>query len=155
MCKSSTGLLLASSAVGSRDLRHPLTSAAANDAIPGHSDFTTVRNAAELDVALAAARAAQQPVLLVFGAEWCAACHEMDRDTFADPEVARRLAGYRRLRADVTANSVQDRALLRRFQVVGPPTVIFFDSRGAEQPQARASGYVAPAAFLARLAVIA
>jgi thiol:disulfide interchange protein DsbD len=100
--------------------------------------FVPVRNVAELDQAL---RTAGRPVMLDFYADWCVSCKEMERFTFTDPAVQARLAGALLLKADVTANSAQDRELLRRFQLFGPPGTLFFDAQGREIAQARVIGF--------------
>ena len=86
-----------------------------------------MRSVAELDAAL---RSAGRPVMLDFYADWCVSCKEMERFTFTDPAVQRRLAGALLLKADVTANNADDRELLRRFRLFGPPGMIFFDAAG-------------------------
>ena len=100
--------------------------------------FARVRDVVELDAAL---RDAGRPVMLDFYADWCVSCKEMERYTFADPAVKLKLAGALLLKADVTANSADDRALLRRFQLFGPPGTIFFDAQGREIAEARLIGY--------------
>ena len=110
--------------------------------------FATVRSVAELDNAL---RTAGRPVMLDFYADWCVSCKEMERFTFADPAVYKRMAGALLLKADVTANSDDDRALLKRFNLFGPPGTIFFDLQGRELPAARITGYQDAARFLRTL----
>jgi len=100
--------------------------------------FTPVRNLAELDQAL---RTTDRPVMLDFYADWCVSCKEMERFTFADPAVQARLAGALLLQADVTANNAQDRELLKRFQLFGPPGTLFFDREGREIANARVIGF--------------
>ncbi|MGZ5277432.1 MAG: thioredoxin family protein, partial [Caldimonas sp.] len=92
-----------------------------------------------------------RPVMLDFYADWCVSCKEMERFTFADPVVQRRLAGALLLRADVTANNAQDRELLRRFHLFGPPGTIFFDGSGREVGAARLVGFQKTARFLETL----
>ena len=92
-----------------------------------------------------------RPVMLDFYADWCVACIEMERDTFTDPRVQQRLSGAVLLQADVTANTPDDRALLERFKLFGPPGLIFFDSQGRELSGARVIGFQAPQAFLRSL----
>ncbi len=111
--------------------------------------FGRVRTAAELDDAI---RGADAPVLLDFYADWCASCKEMERLTFEDPSVRPRLERARLLRVDVTANSAEDREILKRFGLFGPPAVLFFDGRGAERRAARLIGYVPAPQFVASLA---
>ena len=137
---------------GGKDPLQPLgqwTAAAATSAAPTTLAFRSVRTAAELDDAL---RGATTPVLLDFYADWCASCKEMERVTFADPSVRPRLQRAQLLRIDVTANSADDRALLKRFGLFGPPGVLFFDARGTERRDARLVGYVRPAEFATSLA---
>jgi thiol:disulfide interchange protein DsbD len=76
----------------------------------------------------------------------------MDRFTFSDPRVADKLAGVQLLRADVTANSAEDKALLKRFGLFGPPGTIFFDDHGAEVPGTRVIGFEPASRFLTSLA---
>ena len=100
--------------------------------------FTRVRNNAELDAVLAQSR---QPVMLDFYADWCVSCREMERFTFTDPGVAQRMAGMVLVQADVTANNADDRALLKRFRLFGPPGIMFFEPGGKELPEARVVGF--------------
>jgi thioredoxin:protein disulfide reductase len=108
------------------------------------ADFKRVRNMAELDATL---KAAGRPVLLDFYADWCVSCKEMEHLTFSDPVVQQRMAGALLLQADVTANSAEDKALLKRFGLFGPPGILFFDPRGKEQADARVIGFVPPQQF--------
>jgi len=110
--------------------------------------FTTVRSVAELDNAL---RTAGRPVMLDFYADWCVSCKEMERFTFVDPLVQKKMAGALLLKADVTANSDADRALLKRFNLFGPPGTIFFDPQGRELPAARIAGFQDATRFLQTL----
>lgn len=112
--------------------------------------FTTVRSVAELDSAL---RTAGRPVMLDFYADWCVSCKEMERFTFVDPLVQKKMAGALLLKADVTANNDNDRALLKRFNLFGPPGTIFFDAQGRELPAARIAGFQDAARFLQTLQI--
>ncbi len=114
----------------------------------GHAIFRPVRTLSELDAALAGAA---RPVMLDFYADWCVSCKEMERFTLADPAVRARLAGALLLRIDVTANNADDRALLKRFGLFGPPGTIFFDAGGREVTAARVIGYQDSRRFLATL----
>jgi thioredoxin:protein disulfide reductase len=111
-------------------------------------NFTAVRSVAELDAAIASAG---KPVMLDFYADWCVSCKEFERFTFTDPAVQRRLGAAVLLRADVTANSAQDRELLRRFRLFGPPGMIFFDASGREIGAARTVGFQNTSKFLETL----
>jgi thiol:disulfide interchange protein DsbD len=107
--------------------------------------FTPLRNVAELDAAL---RDPVHPVMLDFYADWCVSCKEMERFTYTNAEVQRRLRGALLLKADVTANNADDRALLKRFGLFGPPGTIFFDAGGREIAAARIVGFQGSAEFL-------
>jgi thiol:disulfide interchange protein DsbD len=79
--------------------------------------------------------------MLDFYADWCVSCKEMERFTFSDPAVQARLSGALLLKADVTANSATDKALLKRFNLFGPPGTIFFDTAGQEITGQRVVGF--------------
>ncbi|MDH0734245.1 protein-disulfide reductase DsbD [Achromobacter spanius] len=147
------GLLLALAAAawllgaasGGRDVLQPLSHLAARgDAsvstavTKGELQFTRVRNNAELDALLAQST---QPVMLDFYADWCVSCREMERFTFTDPGVAQRMSAMLLVQADVTANNADDRALLKRFRLFGPPGIMFFEPGGKELPDARVVGF--------------
>ena len=114
------------------------------------SDFKRVRSVAELDTALTTA---SRPVLLDFYADWCVSCKEMEHITFSDPAVRARMANAVLLQADVTANSAEDKALLKRFGLFGPPGILFFNSSGQEHADARVIGFLPPQQFASSLAV--
>ncbi len=134
-----TGLMqLVGAASGGTDPLQPLAHLRRNGAPTQALHFQPVRSVAELDDAL---RTAGRPVMLDFYADWCVSCKEMERFTFGDPEIARRMGGALLLRADVTANSDDDKALLRRFSLFGPPGTLFFDAQGRELPGARVVGF--------------
>jgi thiol:disulfide interchange protein DsbD len=141
------GTLVVGAVAGSEDplrpldfLNRPLSSAA------GSRPITTVRNVAELGEALSAARSETRPILLDFTAAWCTACKTMEREVFADPAVQARLRGVTMIRADVTRTDKDSVALMHRFEVVGPPTLLFLDPRdGREIAAARSTGEISAA----------
>jgi len=106
--------------------------------------FTRIRTVADLDQALLSAK---KPVMLDFYADWCVACKEMDRFTFHDPKVIEQLGNLTLLQVDVTANSEDDRALMKRFGLFGPPGMIFFDMTGKEIAGSRVVGFLEAGAF--------
>ena len=146
------GLLqLAGAASGGSDPLQPLSHLAARGGTgASHAGpvFNPVRSVAELDNLL---RTSGRPVMLDFYADWCVSCKEMERFTFVDPAVQKKLAGALLLKADVTANNPQDRELLKRFQLFGPPGTIFFDSQGREIADTRVIGYQNSQRFLQTL----
>lgn len=100
--------------------------------------FELVRSVAELEQRLASST---QPVMLDFYADWCVSCKEMERFTFADPVVAGKMSQMLLLKADVTANNSDDRALLKQFRLFGPPGIVFFEAGGRELSQIRVVGF--------------
>jgi len=104
--------------------------------------FARIKTQADLERELTEAAARHQPVMLDFYADWCVECITMARTTFTEPAVQRQLAEVRRLQADVTAMDAEDRALLHKLGVLGPPTIVFFDEHGREVPHGRLVGLV-------------
>ena len=146
--------LLAGALAGNRDPLQPLAGlrgqavAAETRKLP----FEPVRSVTELDSRLAAVN---RPVMLDFYADWCVSCKEMERFTFADPAVQAKLAGFTLLKADVTENTPDDKALLARFGLFGPPGIIFFAPGGKEVAGIRVVGYQEAASFLRTLDKVA
>ena len=140
-------LLFLGAARGAEDPLHPLTQTVAADALPFHSISTL----ADLRREVQAAAAAHQAVMLDIDADWCTSCKEMQRYTFTDPAVKSALQPVRLLRANVTANSPDDQALLHEFQIYGPPTIAFYDSGGHEQQRYRVVGFMPADRFAALL----
>jgi thiol:disulfide interchange protein DsbD len=140
-------------ASGGRDPLQPLshlgvvTSGTAPQARADHIRFERVRSVAELDARVAQAAASGRPVLLDFYADWCVSCKEMEKLTFPDAKVRARLTDVVLLQADVTANNADDRALLKRFGLFGPPGIILFGPDGRERP-VRVIGYQTATRFL-------
>ena len=113
--------------------------------------FRAVETVAQLDAALAEARTGGQPVMLDFTAEWCISCKEMEEYTFPEPGVIGALEPYMLLRADVTDNNDDDKALLQRFKSFGPPTIAFFDRSGFERTNFKLVGFVPAEKFSAHV----
>ena len=111
--------------------------------------FDRITSVAQLDQRL---QSAGRPVMLDFYADWCVSCKEMEAQTFVDPGVRAKLDKAVLLRADVTANSEDDRALLKRFHLFGPPGIILFDAQGHELESARVVGFQDAARFSGSLA---
>ena len=118
-------------------------------ATQAHLNFTRITDIDALNSALAQAKG--KPVMLDLYADWCVACKEFEKYTFSHPDVHRALENTVLLQADVTGNSPQDVALLKHLQVLGLPTILFFDANGQEQPQQRVTGFMNAADFTAHL----
>ncbi|MDM3269192.1 MULTISPECIES: protein-disulfide reductase DsbD [Citrobacter] len=114
-----------------------------------HLNFTPVASVDALNQALAQAKG--KPVMLDLYADWCVACKEFEKYTFSNPQVQQTLGDTVLLQADVTANNAQDVALLKHLQVLGLPTILFFDAEGKEHPDARVTGFMDAATFSAHL----
>ena len=124
---------------GARDPLHPLGGLAAAAGEGSRSfGFERIKTVAELDARLVSAG---RTVMLDFYADWCVSCKEMERFTFSDERVQARLATVTLLQVDVTRNSAEDQALLKRFRLFGPPGIIFFDPAGKEIVGLRVIGY--------------
>ncbi len=135
---------------GARDILRPLAAlGSAQTAAPATLQFERVKNLTELDGRIAQAQG--KTVMLAFYADWCVSCKEMDRFTFSDARVQARLKNAVLLKADVTANNDEDKALLQRFELFGPPTYLFFDARAREQSDRRVTGFQDAEQFLQSL----
>jgi thiol:disulfide interchange protein DsbD len=142
---------------GSRDVLQPLAvfehgaaaiTGSTQGSVANGLQFTRVKSVADLDARIAAAKG--RPVMLDFYADWCVSCKEMERYTFSDPRVQARLSNVLLLQADVTASSDDDKALLKRFALFGPPGLIFWNANGQESAY-KVIGYEPPEKFLTSL----
>lgn len=152
-------ILLIGSLLGGEDPLKPIPQYAGGFAAqaeretgPAFIDLATVD---QLQILLAEARAAGQPVMVDFTADWCTSCKEMEEKTFPDSGVMAALAPYMLLRADVTENDDDDKALMEYFGTYGPPTMAFFDRSGAEVDPYRLVGFVAAGEFSAHVTAVA
>src|SRR3989454_439771 len=132
---------------GARDPLQPLSGVFAESPAQKPLPFETVK-ALDLDARL---KTADKVAMLDFYADWCVSCKEMERFTFSDPQVQARLGRMLLLRADVTANTADDKALLKRFRLFGPPGIVFFDAGGREIEGLRVIGYQSPEKFIKSL----
>jgi thiol:disulfide interchange protein DsbD len=138
-------------ASGGRDAWAPLAHLSGNAV--KKVEFSRVRSVAELDAVLAQAKG--KTVMLDFYADWCVSCKEMEKLTFSEPQVRKQMADMLLLQADVTANNADDKALLKRFKLFGPPGIIFFDKQGTEIQGGRVIGYQDALRFQKSLALAA
>ncbi|RFC38316.1 MAG: thiol:disulfide interchange protein DsbD [Candidatus Nitrotoga sp. LAW] len=132
---------------GARDILRPLAALGNGQAAAASTlQFVRVKNVAELDARIAQANG--KIVMLDFYADWCISCKEMERYTFTDTQVQAKLRNAVLLQVDVTANSDEDKAVLKRFELFGPPAILFFDVQGREQGGRRIIGYQDAGQFL-------
>ena len=117
----------------------------------GSAIFAVIESNVQLDQFLAQAKEQKKLVLLDFYADWCISCKEMEVNTFANSEVNQELQKFVLLQADVTKNSPENQALLKRFGLFGPPGILIFDLNSEELKDQRVIGYVPPQRFAERL----
>ena len=141
-------LLLIGVASGNTQLLQPLQHLQLNQTLVSNPNeitptaFQPIKGLAGLTAELTTATQQSKPVMLDFYADWCISCKEMEHFTFADPEVQQLLSHFVLLRADVTPNDEQDKALYKNFGIYGPPAILFFDSHGQEQRAYRVIGFM-------------
>ena len=145
-------LELVGAASGGTNALEPLSGLHASSGAPAAEGkklaFKRIRSVEELDREL---KASGKPVMLDFYADWCVSCKEMEKFTFSDPKVQAGLADLTLLQVDVTANSADDRALMKRFGLFGPPGIVFFDKSGNEIKDNRVVGFMEAAPFMTHL----
>lgn len=117
----------------------------------GKASFAVIDSGAQLDQFLSQAKEQKKLVLLDFYADWCISCKEMEVNTFANSEVNQELQKFILLQADVTKNSPENQALLKRFGLFGPPGILIFDLNSEELKDQRVIGYMPPQRFAERL----
>jgi thiol:disulfide interchange protein DsbD len=148
-------VLILGSLAGGSSLLQPLAgfSTGGRAATPEVSglDFRRIKTVQDLDAALAASAAEGRPAMLDFYADWCVSCVEMEHYTFTDASVRDALSDTLLLQADVTANDRDDQALLKRFGVFGPPTIIFFGPDGAQRQGFEVVGFMDAEDFAAHV----
>jgi len=139
-------------ASGGRDLARPLAhlrgGGAVQQAASAELKFQPIASLADLD---AAVRTSSRPVMLDFYADWCVACKEFEKFTFTNDAVRQKMAGLTLLRVDVTANNDNDKALLRKYTLFGPPALLFFAPAGGELAGSRVIGFQDAGTFGAHL----
>ncbi len=151
-------VLLLGAASGGNSVLQPLGHLRAAAGSPGaaaqaqHSlAFERIASSSQLDAVLQQAAQNGQPVMLDFYADWCVSCKEFDSFTFSDEGVKKRLSKVRLLQADVTGNTPDDKALLKRFDLFGPPGIVFFDTRDTVSVTHKVVGYQNASEFQASL----
>ncbi|OVZ94388.1 protein-disulfide reductase DsbD [Yersinia frederiksenii] len=142
-------LLLAALLIAARPLQDWAFGSNTQQSEIKHLAFKQVADLPQLQAALAQAQG--KPVMLDLYADWCVACKEFEKYTFSDEQVQRQLANTVLLQADVTANSAEHAALLKQLNVLGLPTILFFDAQGNEVSDARVTGFMNATEFLQHL----
>ncbi|WP_409075157.1 protein-disulfide reductase DsbD [Pantoea sp. C3] len=142
-------IMLAAALISARPLQDWAFSNNVAQQSVAHLPFSSIASASQLDNAL---QQAQGRITMVdLYADWCVACKEFEKYTFSDPLVRDQLSKVQLLQANVTANSASDNALLKRLNVLGLPTILFFDATGTEIPDSRVTGFLNAADFRAHL----
>ncbi|MCP1441859.1 thiol:disulfide interchange protein DsbD [Pseudomonas sp. GGS8] len=116
------------------------------------STWQTITTPAELDRALAEAKSSGTPLLLDWYADWCISCKVIEHEVLNDANVVERLKGYRLIRFDITASNSEQRALLDRYKLFGPPSLMFFGKDGVERTDVRVIGEINATNFAKRVA---
>lgn len=145
-------LLMIGGASGSNTIWKPLHALTSvddhnNERTP-HLAFTQISNLADLNQQLASTN---QAVMLDFYADWCTDCKTMEATTFRDNNVVAALANTRLLQLDMTDNTAEHQAMLKQLQVFGPPTILFFNSKGEEHRPNRIVGHVSAQELLTHI----
>jgi thiol:disulfide interchange protein DsbD len=144
------GLMLVGLAGGSTDPLQPLRGLAVSGGsavAQPHLQFKKIKTLADLEREVKTASAAGKTVMLDFYADWCVSCKEFEKYTFSDPQVVAALGSTVTLQADVTANDEADQLLLKKFRLIGPPGIIFYNRAGEELADYRVVGYTPAPAF--------
>lgn len=138
-------ILVIGASSGGKSIYQPLqgivSGGSGNSEIAEGLIFKRIKTVADLDVELEVASQQDKPVMLDFYADWCIECIRMESNTFHQPQVKQALQGAVLLQADVTANDDEDKALLKHFNIYGPPAIMFFGSDGKERDAYRLYGY--------------
>ena len=146
-------LLLIGATSGAHDPLQPLQNVIAKQGSAqgnrqDHLPFVKIKSVADLERELADAARQGKAAMVDFYADWCVSCKEMEKYTFANAEVQSALSGMVLLQADVTANDEADKALLKYFQLIGPPSILFYDSSGNKRPELSLVGFKAADEFV-------
>lgn len=143
--------LITGAASGGDDPLKPLAGLSSQTQAAKATAFIRIKTSADLDREIAFAKAKGIPLMLDFYADWCLSCKVMERNVFRNPQIAPRLQKFHLVQADITANDKDDKALLQRFSLFGPPAIIFFDKNGDLLTTARLVGETDSAGFMAHL----
>ena len=113
--------------------------------------WQTVTQVNELNRILGESKNAEKPVLVDWYADWCISCKVIEHEVLPDPKIVSQLKGFRLIRFDMTDSSPEQRALLDRYKLFGPPALLFFGKDGNELTNARVVGEIDVEGFSERL----
>ena len=114
-------------------------------------NFININSIEDLNAQLNIAKDA--PIMLDFYADWCVSCLEYEKHTFSNPNVRRLMDKFILLKVDVTENNQSHQLLLKKFNLYGPPGIIFYTNQ-QEQKQYKVVGFKNPKEFSKILEVI-
>ncbi len=134
-----------------RPLGRPQATLSNGPATANTSNWQTITSAAELDRVLSEAKNAGQPLLLDWYADWCISCKVIEHEVLPDPDVIAQLEGYRLIRFDMTDSNAEQRALLDRYKLFGPPALLIFGKNGEERSDVRVVGEIDAKGLVERL----
>ncbi len=134
-----------------RPLGRPQATLTNGTVLPTSSQWQTITTSAELERALNEAKNAGKPLLLDWYADWCISCKVIEHEVLPDPGVAEKLAGYSLIRFDMTDSNAEQRSLLDRYKLFGPPALLFFSKSGEELENVRVIGEIDAPAFIERI----
>ncbi|MCV4265392.1 protein-disulfide reductase DsbD [Pseudomonas capsici] len=134
-----------------RPLGRPQATLTNGTVLPTSSQWQTITTSAELERALNEAKNAGKPLLLDWYADWCISCKVIEHEVLPDPGVVEKLAGYSLIRFDMTDSNAEQRSLLDRYKLFGPPALLFFSKSGEELENVRVIGEIDAPAFIERI----
>ncbi len=146
-------LLVTGAATGGQSLLRPLV-------IPqsfqqqSNLNFRAVESTAALAMQIQEAGQSNRVLMLDFYADWCGSCQEIDALTFSDPQVQEILSHLVLSKADVTENNLEDQNLLKKFNLFGPPAILFFDTEGRELKSHRLVGFLGATKFISHIKAV-
>ena len=142
------GILIFAAVSGKGTLLDPFNNRVSSNTSTEALTFTYISNLEELETQLLQSKLENKTVMLDFYADWCVECKQMEKYTFSDLSVQNILGDIKLLKADVTQNNDDDKALLKHFDLFGPPAILFFNNESAEIKSQRFIGFAKPKKFI-------
>ena len=128
-----------------------ITKKESTSSVKNENDFIKVTTLKELNEKI---NSSKKPVMIDFTAKWCISCTELEHNTFSDENVKKLLKDFTLLQVDVTNNSDEDKNLLKKYNLFGPPGIIFYDKNHQELKNLRVIGYKPPKEFIEKLKIV-